>query len=304
MPEQKEEAEAQKRRIKEEKKLEKQRADELVVVPPHDPSVIQYEACFVTSVFANSTDEADRVGDVSHLREANPNFQYYAFTNLVDLEMPGWEKIVQANLPYQRFITQSRFAKFVSWKVDEVRENCGVVFYSDGHLIPKANATHLFRVEAMRIRESKYGLAQWKHPTLTNYKRLTSSIVMYRKDTKENVRKTIRQLASFDDFKEKGTNIYWNQCLAYDPNNPYYVGLSQRFWDMYAKEYGTYRDQLLWSYIIKSEKIKPRKLMARRWLYDNDDRAMGFGGHIYVERKNKGGKKKKMKPDDASIAKQ
>ena len=304
VPEQKAEAEAEKRRIEEER-LERQREDELVVVPPHDPSVIKYEACFVTSVFASSTDQADRVGDVSHLREANPNFQYFGFTNLHDLEMPGWEKIVQDNLPYQRFITQSRFAKFVSWKVDEVRENCGVVFYSDGHLIPKssANATHLFRVEAMRIRESKYGLAQWKHQTLTTYKKLTSSIVMYRKDTKENVQRTMRQLASFDDFEESSTIIYWNQCLGYDPNNPYYVGLSQRFWDMYAKEYGTYRDQLLWSYVIASENIKPRKLKARRWLYDNDDRAMGFGGHIFVERKSKGGKKKKEK-DDASIAKQ
>ena len=71
---------------------------------------------------------------------------------------------------------------------------------------------------------------------------------------------------------------------------------------MYEKEYGTYRDQLLWSYVIASENIKPRKLKARRWLYDNDDGAMGFGGHVYVKRKNKGRKKKKK--DDASPAKQ
>lgn len=295
VPEQKEEAEA-------EKEEERRRAEEAVVVPPHDPSVIKYEACFVTSVFANSTEQADRIGSVSHLRQANPNFQYFGFTNLADLEMPGWEKIVQDNLPYQRMITQSRFAKFVSWKVDRVRENCGVVFYSDGHLIPKANATHLFRIEAMRVRESKHGLAQWKHKTLTNYKKLTASIVMYRKDTKENVKRTMRQLVSFEDFKESETTIYWNQALAYDPNNPYYVGLSQRFWDVYAKEYGTYRDQLLWSYMLASENIKPIKLQARKRLYDNDDRAMGFGGHIYVERKKNG--KKKKKKVDTSVARQ
>jgi hypothetical protein len=237
-------------------------------------------------VFANSTEQADRVGDVTHLRSANPDFQYYGFTNLVDLEMPGWEKIVQDDLPYKRLITQSRYAKFVSWKVEKIRDNCGVVFYSDGHLLPKANATRLFRMEAMRVRESTDGFAQWKHKSLKNYNRLIWSIMKYRKDTKDNIQRTMLQLerlATFDDYRESKTTIYWNQCLAYNPNNPYYVDISERFWQLYSAEDGTHRDQLLWSYVIASEKAQPIELKERMWLYDTDDAAKGFGGHVYVE---------------------
>jgi len=249
----------------------------------------EYEICFITSVFANNTKQADRVGNVTHLRNANPNFQYYAFTNQADMETPGWEKIVQADLPYKRMITQSRLAKFVSWKVDVIREKCGVVFVSDGHLIPKSsrNATELFRQQARKVKLSRDGLAQWQHKIHNTYKKLAWSIGAYRKDSKEHVKQTMAQLANFSDFREEETVIYWNQVLAYDPNNPFYIGASDRFWELYSQEYGSWRDQLLWAYVMDSFGMQPRKLKKRKHLYDVDEKAKGYGGHVHVDRKKR-----------------
>ena len=54
-----------------------------------------FEACFVTSVYASDVKAADRPADIKAIRDANPTFRYFVFTNLEDLVAPGWTKVVE-----------------------------------------------------------------------------------------------------------------------------------------------------------------------------------------------------------------
>jgi hypothetical protein len=75
----------------------------------------QYEVCFVTSVYSSSANAADHPPSVQDMKEQNPTFRFFAFTNLADLQAPGWTVLVKNLTRYKRFITQSRWAKFMAW---------------------------------------------------------------------------------------------------------------------------------------------------------------------------------------------
>ena len=248
-------------------------------------AILDHELCFVSSIFADSSDDADAIGDITALRSTYPNLRFFVFTNLEDLPTPGWEKIVEAGLPYKRMITNSRWGKFMSWNTPEI-QSCGVVFYSDGHLVPKIQDPAVlgnFRTIAMKVKESKYGLAQKLHPTLKTYRRLIWSVLNYRKDTKENVGKTMDFLRSLPDFREEKAIIYWNQFFAFDPKNEHFRTISSTFWEVYSKEDGAWRDQFLWCYILDKFRVLPFELPERDNLYEVSDARRGFNGHEYVK---------------------
>jgi hypothetical protein len=79
------------------------------------------DICFVSSIFAPTTKTADRPkNDSTKFKvRSTTSFQFFMYTNLEDLESPGWTKVVR-NFNYRRFITQSRWGKFMAWKDPEM----------------------------------------------------------------------------------------------------------------------------------------------------------------------------------------
>ena len=106
--------------------------------------------CFVTSVYAASSSHSDRPPDIRDIQRENPTFRFYAFSNLADLDAPGWTLVEKKYSSYKRFITQSRWAKFMGWKDAEVHK-CQAVFYMDGFCGPKLKHSERYKNLAREI---------------------------------------------------------------------------------------------------------------------------------------------------------
>jgi hypothetical protein len=160
-----------------------------------------YDVCFVSCIYAKSKESADKPADVSALRQANPSFQYFLYTNLEDMDTPGWTKIVK-QFSYRRYITQSRWGKFMSWKDPEMQA-CQTIFYFDGHFEPKKVSADVFRAEADSIRRSKFGLAQIKrgHSVMDEFQMILNK----KKDIPVNVDAAIKWLQAQPDFNPQCT---------------------------------------------------------------------------------------------------
>jgi hypothetical protein len=160
-----------------------------------------YDVCFVSCIYANSKESADKPADVSTLSRANPSFGYFLYTNLVDLDTPGWTKVVK-QFTYRRYITQSRWGKFMSWKDPEMQA-CQTIFYFDGHFEPRTVSADVFRAEADAIRKSKFGLAQIKrgHSIMDEFQ----MILDLRKDIPANVEAAKKWLQAQPDFNPQCT---------------------------------------------------------------------------------------------------
>jgi hypothetical protein len=244
-----------------------------------------YELCFITSVFAEDLASADTVGNVTQHRLSNPTFQYLVFTNRKDLIAPGWTHVVLTDLPYQRLITQSRWAKFVPWKHPETAQSCPVIFYMDGYTLPinTPRATQLFRNAATRIRAHDFGLGQY--PKQSRIRRLALGLVKEGKDTAANVNHTMTWLKAQSDFRQSCT-LYLNRHIGLDPQNPRYRELSSYFWELYSQEKGSWRDQLLWCYVVDKFRADPvnlyREVSPMKNLFEERRDQMGYNGHKYV----------------------
>jgi hypothetical protein len=160
-----------------------------------------YDVCFVSCIYSKSKESADKPADVSALRRANPSFQYFLYTNLDDLDTPGWTKVVK-NFSYRRYITQSRWGKFMSWKDPEMQA-CQTIFYFDGHFEPIKVSADVFRAEADSIRRSKFGLAQMKrgHSIMDEFQ----MILEKKKDIPTNVEASMNWFQAQPDFNAQCT---------------------------------------------------------------------------------------------------
>jgi hypothetical protein len=253
----------------------------------NDTAVKQpFELCFITSVFAEDLASADTVGNVTEHRLSNPTFQYLVFTNREDILAPGWNHVVLADLPYQRLITQSRWAKFVPWQHEETAQTCPIIFYLDGYTIPinTPHAAQLFRDAAQRIRAHDFGLGQYQKRG-SRIKGLAKGLVQEGKDTAANVNYTMSWLKAQPDFRRSCT-VYLNRHIGLDPQNPNYRKLSSYFWDLYSQEKGSWRDQLLWCYVVDKFHADPVNLHGDvspiRKMFEERRDQMGYNGHTYV----------------------
>jgi hypothetical protein len=168
------------------------------------------DICFVSSIFAPTTKVADRPHDLTTFQMENTtSFQFFMYTNLEDLESPGWTKVLK-NFTYRRFITQSRWGKFMAWKDPEMKA-CQTIFYFDGHFKPDGSPKW-FADLAKQIRESAVGLAQRLHAQRPSAIEELDRILRYKKDIKKNVNASIEWLQAQPDF--------YNNCTMY--NNGYF----------------------------------------------------------------------------------
>jgi hypothetical protein len=177
--------------------------------------------CFVTSIYAAELAQADRPSPVDHMfRNESSPVDFFLFTNLADLPARGWTKIVQTDLPYKRFITHSRWGKFLGWR-EERLSHCRTVFFSDGYLKPREERWESFRKLSDAISMSDSGLAQVVHPSAgknPSMERRFSYLVDASKDLAENVKATKLWLQEQPDFTIKQTyylNKYFGKWCMY-----------------------------------------------------------------------------------------
>jgi hypothetical protein len=264
--------------------------------------------CFVSSIFGESEDDIDRPGDFSqftldpwlhqergtttssissslsyfyyrYIRRKKPTtFRFFLFTNLSNLTAPGWSTIIKNDFPYRRYITRSRYGKFMGWKEPSL-EGCQVIYYFDGHFEPDPSQWEQFTTMARKIKQSQYGLAQVPHPKSTTALQEFDSILHSKKDIPRNVEASIRWFYSRSDFYNNCT-LYANFYFGYDPTNTYLRTATQFFWDRYSLEYDSWRDQPLWCYTLHHFHITP--IVHDPIFYKNIDRT-GHNNHQYNE---------------------
>lgn len=242
----------------------------------------EYEVCFVTSVYSASTKNSDRPPDVNEIRSANPTFRFFAFSNLSGLDAPGWTIIHKNFTNYRRFITQSRWAKFMGWQNPEVHK-CQAVFYMDGFCGPKLKHSERYKNLSLAIHESDCGLFQNPHEVAKGPLHELDRVLVRDKDIEKNVRATKAYLLAQPDFRPEA-QLYANHYIGYDPKNPKFQEAASFFWEVYSREEGSWRDQPLWGYVLDHFRIKPARLGTFKALFKEYFKRMGHAGHRYNEK--------------------
>jgi hypothetical protein len=170
------------------------------------------DICFVSSIFAPTIKTADRPHDMTSVKMENTtSFQFFMYTNLEDLESLGWTKVLR-HFNYRRFITQSRWGKFMAWNDPEM-EACQTIFYLDGHYNPGKRTPARVAQIAKKIRESEFGLAQMLHPTTSSAIGEFDNILRLKKDITKNVNASIDWLQAQPDFYDNCT-VYHNAIFG------------------------------------------------------------------------------------------
>ena len=237
-----------------------------------------FEACFVTSVYASDVEAADRPADIKAIRDANPTFRYFVFTNLEDLVAPGWTKVVKRFPEYHHFLTHSRWGEFLGWKDPHLQE-CQAIIYLDGYIQPEPNA-EVWRSALSKVRNSEFGLMQELHAH-KGPEHEFEFILKGRKDMKTNFDASIHWLKAQPDYSPTST-VYINTSFVCDPTNRHYQEASQLFWKRYSLEEDSWRDQPLWSYILHKLKMQPLPFpMATPKCIKKFSKRMGHKKHRY-----------------------
>ena len=238
-----------------------------------------YQVCFLTSVYAASADTSDRPPDIRDIQEANPSFRFFAFTNFQNLDAPGWKIKVQNFPSYRRYITQSRWAKFMGWKDPEV-QGCQAVFFMDGFCGPKMKHSERYKRLAKAIYQSEFGLFQNEHDIAVGPLDELDRILERHKDIAKNVEASKAWLNAQPDFSPDAT-IYANHYIGYNPKSPYFQKAAEFFWNRYSSEEDSWRDQPLWAYALDRFHITPTRLGTFDALFKEYFKRMGHAGHRY-----------------------
>jgi hypothetical protein len=270
-----------------------------------ESSLEPIDICFTASIFAPTTKTADLPNDFTNFTMEMPtSFQFFLYTNLEDLESPGWTKVLR-KFNYRRFITQSRWGKFMAWKDPEMKA-CQTIFYFDGHFEP-SKLTYLAKL-AKKIKESKFGLAQKLHKQSKRRSAIAEfdAVLKLKKDIKKNVNASIEWLQAQPDFYNNCTlyeNAYFGKsitrvlificCCAsayptafvllfhtgYDPTNVHFQKAAEYFWSRYSMEEDSWRDQPLWCHTIERSHIKP--IIIEGYPFSPNRERQGHKNHEY-----------------------
>lgn len=238
-----------------------------------------YEVCFVTSVYSSSPETADRPPDVNDIKKANPSFQFFAFTNMESIDAPGWTVKQKPLAEYRRYITQSRWAKFMGWK-DESVQGCQAVFYVDGFCGPKLKHSERYKRLAKAIHDSDNGLFQNQHEFSKGPLDELDRILQRNKDIAKNVEASKAWLLAQPDFRPDAL-MYANHYIGYNPKSPVFQQAAEFFWQRYSLEEDSWRDQPLWSYVLDHFRIVPTRLGTFDALFKEYYKRMGHAGHRY-----------------------
>lgn len=273
---------------------------------PAVPDATDY--CHVTASFALDVDQADKVPSVAHLSHDAPN-RYFFFTNLSDLPCEGWERVLMKDMPFRRFITQSRWPKFMGWKHPALA-SCKVIWYADAFWRPKQLPQSVWDGLARQAMENSAGIVQQIRPFKHTAMKELKFIKGHRKDIRSNVEATRTWLLNQPDFNNTSIS-YRNNAFVYDPNNDNFRELMTAFWTHYSQEEDSWRDQPLYRYLVNKLDLTPalylkgtgRKGIVRDYWEEKGEK--GHNGHHYKERDdhvNEGSQKTTTIPDEDEIS--
>lgn len=230
---------------------------------------ITTELCFLTSVYGSSAETSDRPPDVTELqRKSFPESKFFLFTNINDLECPGWIKITR-KFEFKRFITMSRWPKFMAWK-EPIIQSCRVVFYMDGYVTPNPKNKKDILRSAQAITESDVGMAQnpaSKKKRLDNHTLMDELkyIIRTEKDIFPNINVTAKWLRSQPDYEDRNQcQVYDNCLIGYNPRSPHFQQATTEFWNLYSSEEYTWRDQPFWCFVLNKLGLTPLLLGGSR----------------------------------------
>jgi hypothetical protein len=177
--------------------------------------------CFVTSIFGASVEMSDQPPNVANIfrNDTASDYDFFLFTNLENLTSPGWTNIVLTDLPYRRFITQSRWGKFVGWRHKDLA-HCGTVIYTDGYVKPQSKkGLAPFRKIAAQVAQSEAGLAQVTHNM--DGRRISgilNLLVENKKDVAANTEASWKWFQEQPDFDNK-SHYYLNKWFGKFPRD-------------------------------------------------------------------------------------
>ena len=75
--------------------------------------------------------------------------------------------------------------------------------------------------------------------------------------------------------------MYQNTYFGYNPRSEKFQKATQFFWDVYANETQSWRDQPVWGYTLHHFGLKPETLSKGLFQYVNNQEGGRMGGHIY-----------------------
>jgi len=252
----------------------------------HDVSVRMQgnlSLCFVSADFSDGIEELDTRPALESTMIRDPP-RHFFFTNHKLPSAPGWKTIVLDNLPYRRRITQSRWPKFLAWKLLE--DQCDCIFYGDAYLMNPANET-AWQSLAWSILHSPSGLMQEKQIG-NNGKPVKGPVVELWRNARigkvswEAANYTVHWLRAQADYHRNGkTPVYKNAIFGYDPHNLRLRACMEDFWREYSLERGSWRDQSYWAYFLSKHKIRPLPFPFQPPMGVSGRE--GHNGHVYVQ---------------------
>lgn len=222
------------------------------------------DICFVSSFYGTSINVPP---DVSVLK--NHDFvgsSFYLFTDKDDVNVPGWTNILR-QFDYKRDVTKSRWVKYLAWKEPFI-ENCGIVYFVEGGLSPRANKTIDFLDLTDSILDSTSGFAQNRarhrkvsHTLLAELKYAART----RKDATIDIETAAEWFQKQPDFGERNhCAIYDTVLIGYAPKSTQFQAAATFFWDRYSREEDISYDSPLWSYTVSRFGLDPLLLGGKR----------------------------------------
>jgi hypothetical protein len=250
--------------------------------------------CFITCAYSDNILLVDKIGEPT--LGYHTGFRHILFTNLPDLKPLGWTQIV-TNFNFSSRIVESRFPKFMGWKLPEIQESCRVAIYHDGNSMTSDRPDAFIDIADRLLSKPSNILSANQNPGWMQYvsKRAgpldeLKAILRYNKDTKEHVKQTVDWL--FSNVPTNVTNptewintirMYSNPIIAYDPTSRNFQHVTEDFWSVYSAAMTTWRDQPLWSYFVHMHKLTPLAFPENsRYYFKKRENATGFNGHTYT----------------------
>jgi hypothetical protein len=182
----------------------------------------------------------------------------------------------------------------MAW-IDPSLENCGVIAYLDALYAPSPFALK-WKNAADLVLGSHDGLLATEHWVQEGPHEELTRIANAGKDTDDHVKITKQWLEDQPDYRPDAI-MYDNHAFIYDPRNPRFARTACFFWDIYAQEKLSWRDQPLWAYALSKFNMDPPALPGTLLPHKFNDEfsgittyfklagEKGFGDHTYVSPK-------------------
>ena len=226
------------------------------------PREVANQICFVTSLFSDNPKLIEREGPypVANYTNSHSTFKYYYFTNVDPDGLPsnGWEIIQLQEMNFERYITKSRWPKFMGFRHRKL-QSCKAIIYSDANRPPKDLKYAEWKGLVEKVLESKDGIMQDRRPSKETIFDEMHSIVARDKDIAANIDASKKWFLEQNDFHNDAPG-WWNMALIMDPSNARLQELLTTLWAHYSQELLSWRDQPLWRYLVDKLDMEPLDL--------------------------------------------